>query len=189
MVEGVGWRWHVSKFGIVRQYVIICAVLMVQSMYLAAGFGIILWFSTGVPPFVSWFINPFKYTVIAIYEYIYIYPDVSMKPSYIGFEESLANLSVPKKLQLRQQSSSWKAEKDWRSAGKSSVAWFQWLENQLCVNGIFLFGEVIYTWGRTSIARVDYSGNYNSVPLKKPNFEEVNHRTKWTMFIHFPELS
>ena len=104
-------------------------------------FGIILWFSTGVPPFVSWFINPFKYTVIAIYEYyIYIYPDVSMKPSYISFEEAWLTC-LSKKLQLRQQSSSWKAEKDWRSAGKSSVAWFQWLENQLCVNGYFYLGK------------------------------------------------
>jgi hypothetical protein len=75
-----------------QTYAIICAVLMVQRMYLAAGFGIILWFSTGVPPFVSWFINPFKYTVIGIY----LYPDISMKPSYISFEEAWLTCLSPK---------------------------------------------------------------------------------------------
>ena len=141
-----------------QTYVIICAVLMVQSMYLAAGFGIILWFSTGVPPFVSWFINPFKYTVIAIYEYIYIYPDVSMKPSYIGFEEAWLTCLSQKtatEAAIFQLESRKRLAFRWEKlcrlvsvAGKSTMC--KW---------IFLFGEVIYTWGRTSIARVDYSGN------------------------------
>ena len=92
---GGGVKMTCFKVRYCQTYVIICAVLMVQSMYLAAGFGIILWFSTGVPPFVSWFINPFKYTVIAIYEYIYI-PRCIYEAKLYWFWRSLANLSVPK---------------------------------------------------------------------------------------------
>lgn len=81
-----------------------------------------------------------------------------MKPSYISFEEAWLTCLSPKtatEAAIFQLESRKRLAFRWEKlcrlvsvAGKSTVC--KW---------IFLLWKVIYTWGRTSIARGDYSGN------------------------------